>query len=101
MSDNWQDSPIMKAAAFEGMAENRARHLGERFEFALQAIRHLHEHIDALEEWKREQLAEQAECTCSAFTHAVYCASAGPGAKEVARGGRLDIAAGRTEREPS
>lgn len=49
MSDNWQDSPIMKAAAFEGMAENPAFPIEERLGLALQAIRHLREHIDALE----------------------------------------------------
>jgi len=83
VSDNWQDSPIMKAAAFEGMAENPARPIAERFQLALQAILHLHEHIDTLEEWKREQLAERAACAFRAFTHAVRCASAGPRSKKV------------------
>jgi hypothetical protein len=55
VSDNWQDSPILKAAAFEGMAENPARPIAERLELALQAIRHLHEHIDALEAAEAER----------------------------------------------
>lgn len=59
MSDNWQDSPLLKAAAFEGMAENETRPIRDRHLLALQAIRHLHEHIDALEKHIEELGCEE------------------------------------------
>jgi hypothetical protein len=46
--DTWQDSPLLRAAAFEGMAENTKRPVTERLELALQTVRYLREHVDVL-----------------------------------------------------
>lgn len=50
MTDDWQNSPRLLAAAFEGMAENPARPVQERLELAMQAIAHLHEALIEVEQ---------------------------------------------------
>lgn len=49
MTDNWQDAPLMKAAALEGIAENVAYSPSARLQAAAQAIELLHRHIEELE----------------------------------------------------
>lgn len=48
MSD-WQNSPTMQAAAFEGISENQAYPMADRLKAAQQAIALLRGHIENLE----------------------------------------------------
>lgn len=47
--DHWMDTPLMQAAALEGIAENLVYSPLARLQAAMQAIELLHKHIDELE----------------------------------------------------
>jgi len=55
--DDWQNDPKLLAAAFEGMAENAGRLTADRLQLALQAIKHLHQAIDRVEQERDNVLA--------------------------------------------